>query len=140
MRRLRGSSLIEFALGLTVLTFAAVELTRWVANAYVLHQMQAALHQAAHWASSEPLAFKGSDARFEQRVRNVVLYGNPDGGSMPSVPGLHPNNVRVEIVRQASRPSAVNLSIHGYEGPGGAVILPAGPRVSMPYRGRLAGF
>jgi hypothetical protein len=140
MKRTSGSSMIEFALGLVVLAPVTVEVARWGAATYVLHEMQAAAARGAEFASSQPMSWQIPDQEFERRVRNVVLYGQPEGGGTARIPGLQAANVQVTVERDLGRPRAVEVSILKYEAPGGIVTLEAGPRVAMPYRGRISGY
>jgi hypothetical protein len=140
MKRKRGSSLIEFALGLVVLAPVAVELTSWAATAYVIHELQSAVSQGAVFGSVEPLSWQAPDRAFENRVRNVVLYGHPDGQGKVRIPGLAASNVHVRVDRVTGSPRSIEVSIEGYQAPGGIVKLEVGPRVAMPYRGKVSGY
>jgi hypothetical protein len=140
MRRRRGSSLIEFALGLVVLAPVTVEVARWGATAYVLHEMQSAAGEGAAFASTAPTTWGVRDLDFERRVRNVVLYGNPGGGERARIAGLRAENIQVTVMQERGLPRTVEVSIRGYEAPGRVLLrLDGGPRVSMPYRGRISG-
>ena len=126
--------------GPVVLAPVTVGLARWGATAYVVHEMQTAVAQGAAFAATAPLSLAGPDAEFERQARNVVLYGNAAGGERPRIPGLNAADIQVTIGREGGIPRSVEVGVGGYEGPGGVVRLEAGPRVSLPYRGRIAGF
>jgi hypothetical protein len=138
MKSRRGSALIEFALGLVVLAPVLIGLTRLIVTAYVLSEMQSAVRQGAEFASQQPFGFEEPGPEVKDRIRNVVLYGTPDRGERPRIPGLLPDSVRITVVRRGGLPQQVSVSIGDYRAPGGAVQIQQGPRSSFPYRGRIA--
>ena len=84
----RGSTLVEFAIGATVfltVMFAVIEFGRalWVHNA---------LSDAARRGARYAVINKQADA---SKVENVVIYGDPDGGTTPVVNNLTDLNVNV---------------------------------------------
>src|SRR6185503_19528620 len=87
--RERGSTLVEFAIGATVFLtamFAVLEFGRalWVHNA-----LSDAARRGARYAVLNPESS-------EQAVKNVVVYGDPAGGTKPLVENLTTeNNIKV---------------------------------------------
>ncbi len=84
----RGATLVEFAIAATVFLtamFAVIEFGRglWVHNA---------LSDAARRGARYAVLHSAGDI---DEVKNVVVYGNPEGGSQPTVPNLTPDNVTV---------------------------------------------
>ena len=84
----RGSTLVEFAIGATVfltVMFGVIEFGRalWVHNA---------LSDAARRGARYAVVHKESDSA---AVKNVVVYGDPAGGSTPLVNNLTLSNVNV---------------------------------------------
>jgi hypothetical protein len=85
----RGSTLVEFSIAATVflmVMFAVIEFGRavWTHNA-----LADAARRGARYAVINPEAN-------EDNVKNVVVYGNPDGGKNPVVAGLTTDNVEVD--------------------------------------------
>src|SRR5687767_3284657 len=85
----RGATLVEFAIGATVFLtamFAVLEFGRalWVHNA-----LSDAARRGARYAVLNPASDSAS-------VKNVVVYGDPAGGTQPLVENLTPTNVNVE--------------------------------------------
>jgi hypothetical protein len=140
MRRRRGSSMIEFALGMLVLAPVMAGLARWTATSYLIYEMQEAVRSGAIYAAGQPgarylsaeRAGQGSD--FERRVRNIVLCGDASGRGVVKIPGLKAENVNVTFGGPAG--GIVTISIAGYEAPGGVVTVPKGPSASMPFGAR----
>lgn len=86
----KGSTLVEFAIGATVFLmtlFAVLEFGRmlWAHNALVDAARRGARYAVLHQPNG------GEDAH----IRNVVVYGDPDGGATPMLPGLSTANVQV---------------------------------------------
>ena len=80
----RGATLVEFAIGATVfltVMFAVIEFGRalWVHNA---------LSDAARRGARYAVVHTAADAA---EVKNVVVYGDPAGGTTPVVSNLDPN-------------------------------------------------
>ncbi|HKN85100.1 MAG TPA: TadE family protein, partial [Pyrinomonadaceae bacterium] len=84
----RGSTLLEFAIGVTVFvtaTFGVLEFGRalWVHNALADAARRGARYAVLH-----------SNADVTQ-VTNIVVYGDPAGGSQPMLNNLTTGNVNV---------------------------------------------
>lgn len=84
----RGATLVEFAIGATVFVmslFAVLEFGRalWVHNALTDAARRGARYAVLHSINSDA------------SVANVVVYGDPAGGTKPIVPDLTTANVEV---------------------------------------------
>src|SRR5262245_66611118 len=87
-RNERGATLLEFAIGALVFfmaLFGILEFSRllWTHNA---------LADAARRGARHAVICPQNEAK----VRNVVVYGDPAGGSQPVVSGLTTGNVQVD--------------------------------------------
>jgi Flp pilus assembly protein TadG len=105
----RGSTLVEFAIGATVFLtamFAVLEFGRalWTHNALTDAARRGVRYASLH-ASSD-----------SNGVKNVVVYGDPAGGSKALVPNLTTANVSVTYspTYQISKGTAT-VSITGYQ-------------------------
>lgn len=136
--RRRGSSLLEFALGIAVLAPVVVGVAKMGATVYVMDQLGAVARDAAQYASTQPAGLTVDDPAFLARVRNVAVRGNPEGSGEPRIAGLEARHVSVEVVREGGVPRSVAVWIANYEAPGGAVKIESGPHAIYPYRGRIA--
>ena len=104
----RGAALLEFAIGATVFLtamFAVVEFGRalWTHNA---------LSDAARRGARYAVNHASTDIA---GVQNVVVYGNPAGGSTPLVTNLTPSNVQVQYSSFGLGAGTVSVSITNYQ-------------------------
>jgi Flp pilus assembly protein TadG len=122
----RGSTLVEYAIGATVFimaTFAVLEFGRavWAHNA-----LTDAARRGARYAV---LNVPGGNS--DIAIKNVVVYGNPNGGTKPLLPGLSTANVQIARSADLSVNSGTaTVSITGYKF---QFVLPMLPRsINMP--------
>ena len=104
----RGSTLVEFAIGATVfltILFAVLEFGRalWVHNA-----LADAARRGARYAVVHPASDSAS-------VKNVVVYGDPAGGSNPLVDNLTTSNVNINYSGFGLNGGTATVSISGYQ-------------------------
>jgi len=104
----RGSTLVEFAIGVTVFVtamFAVLEFGRalWVHNA-----LSDAARRGARYAV---LHSSGSAAQ----VKNIVIYGNEAGTGQPMLNDLTAANVNVVYNNFGLNDGTVSVSITGYQ-------------------------
>jgi len=105
----RGASLVEFSIAATVFLisiFAVLEFGRalWVHNALADAARKGARYAVLHNASA------GAN------VKNVVVYGDPAGGSSPVVDNLDVSNVNVTYAANYGLDKdTVTVSITGYQ-------------------------
>ena len=132
----RGSTLVEFAIALTVFLtamFAVMEFGRalWVHNA-----LTDAARRGARYASLHSSA--DTDA-----VKNMVVYGDPAGGTQAVVPNLTTANVSITYSDFALNKGTATVSVTGYQFQ--FVIPIIGTTITMPsytttWKGENAGF
>ena len=108
----RGATLIEFAIGATVLLtsmFAIVEFGRllWTHNA-----LRDAARRGARYAT-----LRKNDTAGQTAVKNVIVYGDPNGGSTPIVSGLTTSQVVLDYdnYNGIELNSRATVSISGYQ-------------------------
>jgi Flp pilus assembly protein TadG len=104
----RGASLVEFSIGATVFmtaVFGAIEFGRllWTHNA-----LSDAARRGARYAVNQPEASKTA-------VKNLVVYGDANGGTKPMVNELKPENVLVDYSNYGLGKGTVQVSITGYK-------------------------
>src|ERR1044071_5210184 len=107
-RNERGATLLEFAIGATVFLtamFAVIEFGRclWTHNA-----LSDAARRGARYAVNHPTT--DADA-----VKNVVVYGDPAGGTKPLVDNMTPANVVVQYSSFGLGEGTVSVSITNYQ-------------------------
>jgi Flp pilus assembly protein TadG len=120
----KGSTLVEYAIGATVFImaiFAVLEFGRalWAHNALT----DAARRGARYAVLNTPDK--------DTQIKNLVVYGNPAGGTKPLVPGLSTSNVTVSRSGDFSVNSGTaTVSITGYQF---KFVLPMLPKkITMP--------
>ena len=104
----RGSTLVEFAIGVTVFVtamFAVLEFGRalWVHNALTDAARRGARYATMHSAGDI------------NQVKNVVVYGDPAGGGTPMLNNLSTANVNVTYNAFGLNDGTVSVSITGYQ-------------------------
>ena len=104
----RGSTLVEFAIGATLfltVMFAVIEFGRalWVHNA---------LSDAARRGARYAVIHTAADAA---AVKNVVVYGDPAGGTNPLVDNLTTANVNVTYSGFGLSGGTATVSISNYQ-------------------------
>lgn len=108
-KRERGATLVEFSIAATVfltMLFAVLEFGRalWVHNA-----LTDAARRGARYAVLNPQSSA-------EAVKNVVVYGDPDGGTKPLLPNLTTSdNVQVSYNGFGLDTGTVSVQITGYE-------------------------
>ena len=106
-----GSTLVEYAIGATVFVmavFGTLEFGRalWAHNALVDAARQGARYAVLH----QPTGAEDTN------IRNLVVYGNPNGGTKPLLPGLSTTNVQISRTSDFSVNSGTaTVKITGYQ-------------------------
>ena len=119
----RGATLVEYSIAVTVFLiamFAVIECGRaiWVHNA-----LSDAARRGARYAV---LNSAGNVAQ----VKNVVVFGDPAGGSQPTVPNLSTTNVEVTYSNFGLNKGTVSVSVTNYQFQ--FVIPIVGTTITMP--------
>lgn len=119
----RGSTLVEFAIGVTIfltVMFAVLEFGRalWVHNALTDAARRGARYAALHTAASSA------------NVKNVVVFGNEAGTGNPMVNNLSAANVNVDYSGFGLNAGTVTVSITDYQFQ--FVIPIVGTTITMP--------
>src|SRR5205085_446077 len=80
---------------------------------YIYESVLSAVAGAARYAAR--VDFDEPNHAFVTAVKNVAVYGNPAGGTVPLAPGLGPGNIAVTWAYDAkSVPVSITVSITGY--------------------------
>jgi len=120
----RGATLVEFSIAATVfltVIFAVLEFGRvlWTHNALTDAARQGARYAVMH---------KASDVA---SVKNVVVYGDPAGGTNPVVENLSSSNVQVNYSNFGLDGGTVQVTITDYQFH--FVILIVSTTIQMPH-------
>jgi Flp pilus assembly protein TadG len=119
----RGSTLVEYSIAATVFLtamFGVIEFSRalWVHNA---------LSDAARRGARYAVLHSANDV---EEVKNVVVYGDPAGGTKTTVPNLSTANVTVSYSGFALNKGTVSVSVTNYQFQ--FVIPLVGTTITMP--------
>ncbi|HEX5873123.1 MAG TPA: TadE/TadG family type IV pilus assembly protein [Pyrinomonadaceae bacterium] len=119
----RGATLVEYSIAVMVFMiamFAVIEFGRaiWVHNA-----LSDAARRGARYAVL-------NSAGNVDQVKNVVVFGDPAGGSQPTVPNLTPTNVQVTYSSFGLNTGTVSVSVTNYQFQ--FVIPIVGTTITMP--------
>lgn len=114
----RGSGLVEFALGLSVVVLAFVGLAQLGMSISLYNDLVAAVRAGARFAATAD--FDEPEHDFVHEVKNVVLFGNPHpaAGRRTGLRGLTEDNVQVSWERDAAGvPETITVALTGYKLP-----------------------
>jgi Flp pilus assembly protein TadG len=141
----KGNSIIEFALSAAVLFTLLGGTFELGYGMFSYNRLQQAVRAGARYASlrSYDSATATPTNAFLTAVRNVVIYGTPEGGATPVVNGLTPEQVQLSVEVNGSVPTTMTIRITGF--PIRTIFtnvqLTGKPAASFPYGGRYtAGF
>lgn len=110
--RRRGSAVLEMAIGITMLWVCFAGIFQFGHAMYCYNALEVAVESGALFAST--VDFDAAQT-FVPKVRNMTVYGNPNGGPSPVAPGLSTGNVSVTWTTDSSGvPSAIKVAISGY--------------------------
>jgi Flp pilus assembly protein TadG len=116
MRKRRGSALLEFALATSILVPLFTGTFQFGYTLYVYNNLQSAVRGGARYASMRPYDSAGPTPshEFSTAVRNMVVFGNPDGTGQPVSPGLTVSNVQIQPNMNGAAPESITVQIAGY--------------------------
>ena len=135
----RGSILVEFALTFPVLVAVFSGAFELGYTFYVYNTLVNAVREGSRYASLRPYDSASStpSSAFNAAVQNIVVYGDPAGGTTPILRGLAPSNVQLSVLTAGSAPLQVTVSITGFNiyAVFGTITLNSKPACSFPYLG-----
>jgi hypothetical protein len=104
----RGSTLVEFSIGVTVFITAMFGLMEFGRALWVHNALTDAARRGARYATLHAQADSSS-------VKNVVVYGNPEGSGEPMLTNLSTGIVNVDYDNFGLNDGTVSVSIDEYE-------------------------
>ena len=136
--RRSGSVLVEFTLSATFLIGVFLGVWQFGYGFFIYSELEQSVRAGARYASLRTYnsATSTPTSDFLTDVQNVVVYGDPAGGTTPVAPGLTTANVSVTVTF-TSVPTAINVAITGYRLPTyfGNQTLNGKPTTSFPFVG-----
>ena len=140
----RGSVMIEFAIGAGVLTSIFAGTFQFGYTFYQYNLLKNAVSDGARYASLRPYDSTTSTPSdsFKEAVKNMVVYGDPAGGTSPIAPNLTASNVNLTVTFTNRVPTAMTVSITGYTigAVFGNTTLTNKPSVTYAYQGIYSPF
>ena len=139
-----GNVMIEFALGATILVSCFSWCFQYGYTFYRYNALLTAVNAGARFASLAPYDSLTTtpSTSFSDKVKNVVVYGNPTGGSTPMVPGLSTSNVTLTVTFTTSSsntdvPDYMTVSISSFSIPAvfKTITFTGKPIVKYKYQG-----
>jgi Flp pilus assembly protein TadG len=113
-KRQRGNAVIELALLLPILVSLFLGTWSFGYGYYVYAELEAAVRSGARYASLT--TYDASNVlSYQTAVQNMVVFGDPAGGTQPVVTGLQTSNVNVVVGFANNVPTNVAVSISGYK-------------------------
>lgn len=134
--------MLEFAIGSGVLVSIFTGTFQFGYTFYQYNLLLNAVNDGARYAALRPYDSTTStpSTAFSNAVKNMVVYGNPTGGSAPVVPNLATSNVNITVGFLNSVPRTMAVSISGYtiNSVFSSTTYTGKPRVTYSYQGEFS--
>jgi len=131
--------MVEFAIGSGVLVLAFTGAFQFGYTFYRYNNLVTAVTAGARYASLYPYDSTTTTptTTFSTAVKNMVVYGNPSGGTTPVMTGLGTSNVVLTVAFTNGVPSKMYVNIDGYtiDSIFATLTCSGKPIVSFPYQG-----
>ncbi len=140
--RERGNAMVEFALSFGLLFSVFSGVFQFGYAFFVYNTLESAVRGGARYASLRVYdsATTAPTSQYSAAVSNMVVYGNPSGGTQPVAPGLTTANVALTVTMDRNVPVKVTVAITSYTI--NAVVksftLTGKPKATFPFMGRFA--
>lgn len=140
--RRRGSAMVEFALSATLLTSVFLGVFQFGYSLYQYNELVNAVRAGARFASLQKISNSGNGVvgtDYADAVRNMVVFGTPNGGGAPVVPGLTTGNVQVQVgfdTRFVPRSVTVRITSYQINAVVRTFTITNKPALTMPFFGQ----
>ena len=141
-RSRRGSALLEFAIAASILVPLFTGTVQFGYTLYVYNNLQSGVRGGSRYASMR--SYDSSSAtpstEYSTCVKNMVIYGNPDGTGQPVSRGLTASNVQVQPNMHGAAPKSITVQITGYtiDAVFTSFTFNGKPSTTFPYTGTAA--
>jgi Flp pilus assembly protein TadG len=139
LRDRAGNAMLEFAIGASVMIAAFTGTFQFGYTFLQYNNLENAVIRGARFASVMPYdsITETPSAGFQSSVRNMVLYGDPRGGSTPALPGLTADMVQLQVTFEGGVPRMMTVSVSGYvvDAVFAITTFNMKPRITFPYQG-----
>lgn len=113
----RGSALLELAVAMTILGPVLAGVFQFGYALFVYNNLESAVRGGARYASAR--SYDSSSAApspdYSAAVKNMVVYGNPEGTGQPVARGLSASNVEIQANMNGAAPESITVAITGYK-------------------------
>ena len=112
----KGNAMIEFSLAAGLLVPLFVGIFEFGYGFYTYNTLIAGVRAGARYASLAKYdsATTTPTTSYQNAVKNIVVYGDPAGGTQALVPGLATSNVAVTVQMVDNVPDMVKVSITAF--------------------------
>lgn len=139
--RRSGTAVVELTLSMMTLAPLFLGAASFGYTFYIYEKLSNAVRTGARYAST--LTYDSANSTpttaFSTAVKKMTVYGDPNAaaGATPVVAGLTTSNVNVIVTFSSGAPSAMTVSISGYQTPSymGRVTLNNKPYAWFPFTG-----
>jgi Flp pilus assembly protein TadG len=115
--RRRGSAAVEFALSSLLIMSVLTVAFPFGYSFYVYNRLEGSVAAGARFASR--LTYDSASATpsqtYNTAVTNLVVYGNPAGGTEPVIPGLSSSNVELTVSMENGVPARTRVAIVNFD-------------------------
>ena len=137
-KKQKGSILIEFAVGATVIVtlFAGVFQFGW--SLLIYNSLMTSVTNAAIIAAQRDYNLSDT-AGFQSDIKNMVVYGDLGAGGVKVAPDIRTSDVAVTVSTNGGYPQYVTVSVTGYQIKTlfANFTLSDKPRVTVPFAGKV---
>lgn len=111
-----GSALVEMTIAVPLLVSLFLGTWQFGYAYYRYNELTQAVRAGGRYASLRHYESitETPSAAYTLAVQNMVVYGNPAGGTVPVIPGLTPDKVGVQMAFVLNRPGRVTISINNF--------------------------
>ena len=115
-RNQRGNALIEFALSFTVLFPLFYGTFQFGYAFFIYNELHTAVRAGARYASNRIYTSSTSTPTdsWSTAVKNVVVFGNPDGSGTGYIQNFTTSNVDVSVAFVSGTPSTVTVRVSNF--------------------------
>jgi Flp pilus assembly protein TadG len=112
----RGNALIEMAIATTILLPLFYGTFQFGLAFFYYNELANAVRAGARYGAYRTYNSPTStpSAAYVTAVQNMVVYGSPNGGTKPVVPGLTTDNVSITVAWPSNRPQSVRVAISNF--------------------------
>ncbi len=118
-RSRRGSAMVEFAIGASLLATVFGGTFTWGFSLYRYNQLEAGVIAGARYAAlrNYDSTTTTPSSAYTTAVKNMVVYGSPSpaAGTAPILPGLTTSNVTLTVDFNLGVPAGMTVAITGYQ-------------------------